>query len=109
MSDRYVQSKWSKDAPVYVLVCEERARYIVRPVDLSTGQAHNLVLPTSEYVEVPAPERWEEVVVLVKDSFHAKDRFDPGGVYHDNVKIAELLCKGKYRIKTLIVERKVNP
>ena len=104
MSDRYVQSKWSKDAPVWKIAMGCAGAWAVE-----MGDNGRLMLPKSEYVEVPAPERWEEVVVLVKDSFHAKERFDPGGVYHDNVKIAELLCKGKYRIKTLIVERKVQP
>ena len=52
---RYVQSKWSKDAPVWEII----GTYTGNSSYWSTkGQA---VLPKSEYIEVPAPEEWEDV------------------------------------------------
>ena len=102
---RYVQSKWNKDAPVWEVDGETSISWRIM------ANARDLLIydfAKSEYVEVPAPEKWEEVSVRVVEA-NAKSTLDPGGVYHGAVKIAELLCKGKYRIKTLIVERKVRP
>ena len=54
MSDRYVQSKYSKDAPLWKVAME---------LDDSWNCSTESVayLPQSEYMEVPAPERWEDV------------------------------------------------
>lgn len=65
-------------------------------------------LPKSEYRLCPAPEVWEEVKVQIVERPHAKDARDPGGIYDGAKKLAQLQCGGAYRIKTLIVEKKVS-
>ena len=97
MSDRYIQSIYSKDAPVWKLLCEQRGSYIVQQQDCSSGQSHNLVLPTSEYMEVPAPERWAHL--LVCSSIRVEPTYFDGGSQR-----IRLDMNGQF-----IIERKVNP
>ena len=90
MSDRYVQSKYSKDAPLWKVAME---------LDDSWNCSTESVayLPKSEYVEVPAPERWE--MRLICSRVHCKPTyFDEG-----NQRIW-LDMNGQF-----IIERKVQP
>lgn len=66
-------------------------------------------LPKSEYVVCEPPEEWREVPVQIVEHSVTHDTRDQGGVYDGAKKLAQLMCGGTHRIKTLIVERKVQP
>ena len=63
MSDRYVQSKYSKDAPIYKVAVSYTGYDDLWTCHYEQAKTDRdcCWLPKSEYVEVPAPERWEDV------------------------------------------------
>jgi hypothetical protein len=68
MSDRYIQSIYSKDARVwevrdcpYNCASPPNNDWCVECPEDPKGKGRLHWLPKSEYVEVPAPERWEDV------------------------------------------------
>ena len=123
MSDRYIQSIYSKDAPVWKLLCEQRGSYIVQQQDCSSGQSHNLALPTSEYMEVPAPEWWEDVTAQCGLMSHLVYEQTETIGKRDVARICDLyrlkkvdvnfigpgVKHGCQRGVAFIIERKVNP
>lgn len=48
--------------------------------------------------------------ITIKEPIH-KMSYNPGGVYHNNTKIAELVCGGKYRLRITgteaVIEKRV--
>ena len=119
MSDRYVQSKYSKDAPLWKVMLE---------LDDSWNCSTESVayLPKSEYVEVPAPERWEDVTAqCVIDDYenrvgafwsiiHAADGNGNGpnvmAKLNEGYRIRKVNIETRLSMETaFIIERKVNP
>ncbi len=90
MSDRYVQSKYSKDAPLWKVAME---------LDDSWNCSTESVayLPKSEYVEVHAPERWEHL--LVCSSIRCEPTYFDAGTQRIHIDM-----NGQF-----VIERKVNP
>jgi len=134
MSDRYIQSKYSKEARVWeVRNCPYNQSnppnndWCVECPEDPKGQARLHWLPKSEYVEVPAPERWEDVTeqCVIDDYENRVGAF--WSIIHTTVggetgwNVMSKLNEG-YRLKKVdqqgsgvlpnhafIVERKVNP
>lgn len=101
---RYVQHL-SGQGERWEVLGEERFSWAT----ISNGPGGCLWLPKSEYVLCDTPEEWREVSVQIVEHSVKHDTRDQGGVYDGAKKLAQLMCGGTHRIKTLIVERKVQP
>lgn len=61
---RWVRSKYSEEATRWEVLEEEPHAWVV----LSECRCYRIILPKSEYIECPAPARWEVCTREVVDS-----------------------------------------